>query len=371
VSIAEATDPSQADATLNMGTTSAVGGYADGVLGCTTDGGQITLINGWNFYAGSNPAAIGAGQYDFETVVTHELGHALGLGHSSDSASLMYATLNPGEVKRTLSTVDLNVPDSDTVDACGLHASVLPGVVMTGPNAATDLPASQTDYGAGFPGRDSSVLPFTAHLVSSTTGEANRTDGVATRDALFAAIRLEGSAQSRASGLSSMLTSGTFGRFMYPGVPDVAAIAARSDIPLAPAGGTQVFGNFTVPDRGASEFGDPVAWSATPGQFARTVPTDNRLVANASRDIVPADEQGAGSTVTQVRNSQVTAQTNMAADEAIGSTDPSAEWARTTRPRGIVSALTALIGAFYLTSVLEPEKQKAENRRNCRSHQTD
>ena len=28
-------------------------GYGDGVLGCTTEGGQITIINGWNLYAGS------------------------------------------------------------------------------------------------------------------------------------------------------------------------------------------------------------------------------------------------------------------------------------------------------------------------------
>src|SRR5262249_7572565 len=86
----EGTDPTLADVTLNMDTTSAVGSYADGVLGCTTDAGQITLINGWNFYAGSDGTQIGAGQYDFETVVTHELCHGLGLGHSTDSTSVMY-----------------------------------------------------------------------------------------------------------------------------------------------------------------------------------------------------------------------------------------------------------------------------------------
>jgi hypothetical protein len=117
------TDPTQADVMLNMGTTSAVGGYADGVLGCTTDAGQITFITGWNFYAGSDASQIGSGQYDFQTVVTHELGHALGLGHSADSASVMYSTLNTGMVKHALVTADLNVPDSDTTGACGLHAA--------------------------------------------------------------------------------------------------------------------------------------------------------------------------------------------------------------------------------------------------------
>src|SRR5262249_47264168 len=64
VTITEVSSPALANVTLDMEATSAVGGYADGVLGCTTDAGQVTLIQGWNWYAGSDPSEVGSGQYD-------------------------------------------------------------------------------------------------------------------------------------------------------------------------------------------------------------------------------------------------------------------------------------------------------------------
>jgi hypothetical protein len=148
VAVEEVSDPGLADATLSMDGTSAVGGYADGVLGCTTDAGQIAVIGGWDFYAGSDPAQVGPGQYDFQTVVTHELGHALGLGHSADDGSVMYASLGTGAARRALATADLNVPDTDTGGACGLHAALLPStaagsnptaVVTPGPGAVPGI----------------------------------------------------------------------------------------------------------------------------------------------------------------------------------------------------------------------------------------
>jgi hypothetical protein len=176
VAVVEVTDPTLADVTLNMDTTSAVGGYAAGVLGCTTDAGQITLINGWNFYAGSDATQIGSGQYDFETVVTHELGHALGLGHSTDSTSVMYATLNTGTVNRTLTTADLNVADSDTTGACGLHAVAFP---IAAAAASSHLAAANPSEGDA----------FFALLANPTTAPALETSAMlrnAAQDAVFA-----------------------------------------------------------------------------------------------------------------------------------------------------------------------------------------
>jgi hypothetical protein len=167
VAVTEVTDTTLADVTLNMDTTSALGGCANSVLGCTTDGGQITLIQGWNWYAGSDATQIGAGQYDFETVVTHELGHALGLGHSTDSTSVMYATLNAGAVNRSLTVADLNVPDSATSGACGLHAEVNVGRV------------SNLSYEDG---RD---LLFALVGADSTGNAAAAMSGFAARDAAF------------------------------------------------------------------------------------------------------------------------------------------------------------------------------------------
>jgi hypothetical protein len=130
VAVQEVSDPMLADVTLNMDTTSAVGGYAEGALGCTTDDGRITLISGWDFYAGGDATQIGPAQFDFQTVVTHELGHALGLGHSADADSVMDATLPPGAARRSLVTSDLNVPDTDSGPG-GLHAALPPAVFLT------------------------------------------------------------------------------------------------------------------------------------------------------------------------------------------------------------------------------------------------
>src|SRR5262249_12445727 len=91
-------------------------GVADGVLGVTL-GTDITLVNGWNWYLGADPTQVGSDQYDLQSIVSHELGHAVGLGHSTDSQSVMYPYLTTGEAKRDLTASDRGSIDGDAVVA--------------------------------------------------------------------------------------------------------------------------------------------------------------------------------------------------------------------------------------------------------------
>jgi hypothetical protein len=145
ITITVVADGTLANVVLGFDSSTPLGGYADGVLGCNTDDGAITLVEGWNWYAGSDATAIGAGQYDFQTVVTHELGHALGLGHSADGTSAMYAALASGETRRALVTADLNVADDDA-GPDGLHAAPARSLLMEEPpRTAVSNPFTSAD----------------------------------------------------------------------------------------------------------------------------------------------------------------------------------------------------------------------------------
>jgi hypothetical protein len=139
------TDASTANLVLDTANNSPAGGFADGVLGCYSGSDVITLIQGWSWFTGADASSIGADQYDFETIVSHELGHALGLGHSSDPTSTMFASLATSQVRRYLTAADLAIPDLGA-GADGLHAatpsrSALPALL--GPSqAATSAPVA-------------------------------------------------------------------------------------------------------------------------------------------------------------------------------------------------------------------------------------
>jgi hypothetical protein len=160
VTITEVTDPTLANMVIDTGTPSACGGMSNGVLGCfNAPNSEITLIQGWNWYAGSDPTRIGSGQYDFETTVLHELGHALGLGGSTNTSSPMYETLAAGVANRTVSTQDLNIPDPPS----GADPQMAAGFDLR--SAAS--PASQ-NFAAAFNPGPAGVAPMLASGVAPT-----------------------------------------------------------------------------------------------------------------------------------------------------------------------------------------------------------
>jgi len=113
VNLSWATAGTTADVHVHFAGTTPEGGAADGVLGFTTATSDVYFAAGWNLYTGSNPVGIGSGQFDFQTLATHELAHTLGLGESGDPNSVMYEYLAPGTARRTLTDSNLSLINTD------------------------------------------------------------------------------------------------------------------------------------------------------------------------------------------------------------------------------------------------------------------
>jgi hypothetical protein len=161
VHVSEASDPSLATTVITISPTSPAGSASDGVLGCESPS-AITLVSGWNWYTGSNPAQVGQNQYDFETIVLHEIGHSLGLGHSQDPVSVMLSTLETGQAKRSLVAADLDIPDTDA-GPCPLHAATDAGLDLAA-STVSAAPASSDAAPQEPVEGDIPLTPDTAHL---------------------------------------------------------------------------------------------------------------------------------------------------------------------------------------------------------------
>jgi hypothetical protein len=181
---------------VQIADTSAAGSAADGVLGCTV-AGNITMLTGWSWFTGADPTTIGAGQYDFETIVMHELGHAVGLGHSGDTGSVMYAYLSPGQTRRVVTTADLSVLDSTSTAPEPLLAAPWQGMAASNPVSALETGFFASEEKPGFQGRNrvesdfvfallgAEQLPLGSRQLQGRSGLPSRTENAIPVDTVF------------------------------------------------------------------------------------------------------------------------------------------------------------------------------------------
>lgn len=131
------------------------------------DGIDILISPNTNFYYGTDQTA--NNQYDFETVILHELGHAFGQGHSSLNEEIMYPSVSNGMSKRVLkpATDIANVTDvinrSITTGTCGYqkHKKLTTTCTTTTTNAITAKFSTDKTVGCA---------PLTVHFTDNSTG---------------------------------------------------------------------------------------------------------------------------------------------------------------------------------------------------------
>ena len=82
-------------------------------------GWRIRYYDNWTWDDGPN--SVGAGVYDLQSAATHEMGHALGLGHSSQIFSTMFSSMSAG----TTSWRSLTSDDRQGVQA--IYGAASPG----------------------------------------------------------------------------------------------------------------------------------------------------------------------------------------------------------------------------------------------------
>ena len=136
--------------TTNTNVVSATTGCGNGVIAFaelpTSDGWRIRFCDD-QFTFADGPGSVG-GQIDFQSIMCHEYGHVLGLGHSSDGGATMFASYSGGTGSRSI-----NADDSAGVQAIyGAASSNKPLICGTSASGST-----LTILGSGFDATDNEV----------------------------------------------------------------------------------------------------------------------------------------------------------------------------------------------------------------------
>jgi hypothetical protein len=140
-----------ADVHVHFATSTPEGGASDGVLGFTTADNDVYFAEGWNFYTAADPTQVGAGQYDFQTLATHELAHTVGLGESSDPGSVMYEYLAPGTARRSFTDSNLTLINTDADRFMKVGGSA-PGGALAAGLLTSAAPGSTGSWSGLLPG---------------------------------------------------------------------------------------------------------------------------------------------------------------------------------------------------------------------------
>ena len=98
------------------------GCYQDGTIKWYVDEIEVVVNDDFNWYYGDETPE--TSQFDFETVMLHEIGHTLQLGHVINSNEVMHFAVGPQQQKRQLSNIDavggtFVIDKSVSVQVCG------------------------------------------------------------------------------------------------------------------------------------------------------------------------------------------------------------------------------------------------------------